>query len=171
MIMEPQQSDLWDYWRQDSEEGVSLANNLVMDGREPTRQWFSTFLRPRPFNTVPHAVKTLNHKIIPSLLHNCHSATIMDYNVNICYAGYPAWDPQVKNHCTKVLHSGLFQPNSWGQFSTGGKQQPLRWSELHCQKQHARSHHQAPQSGHAQQLQCCNKSGASVVQAASLWCG
>ncbi len=30
----------------------------------PVDQWFSTFLMPRPFNTVPHVVVTPNHKII-----------------------------------------------------------------------------------------------------------
>ncbi|KAL8174881.1 UNVERIFIED_CONTAM: hypothetical protein K2H54_004607 [Gekko kuhli] len=41
--------------------GVELE---ALGRAEPLRQWFSTFLMPRPFNTVPHVVVTPNHKII-----------------------------------------------------------------------------------------------------------
>jgi hypothetical protein len=46
-------------------------------------QWFSTFLILLLRNTVSHAVVTSNHKIILLLFHNCNSATVMNYNVNI----------------------------------------------------------------------------------------
>lgn len=46
-------------------------------------QWFSTFLLLWPFNIVPYAVMTLNHKIL-LLLCNCKFAAIMHPNANIC---------------------------------------------------------------------------------------
>ena len=42
-------------------------------------EWFSTFLMMQPFNTVPHAVGTPNHKVLSWLLHNCK------FNVMSCY--------------------------------------------------------------------------------------
>ena len=46
-------------------------------------QWFSTFLLLQLFNTVPHVVVTLNHKIVSLPLHSCNFATVMSCNVNI----------------------------------------------------------------------------------------
>ena len=46
-------------------------------------QWFSTFLMPLPFNTVPHGVVTPNPNIDSLLFCNCNFATIMYYNINI----------------------------------------------------------------------------------------
>lgn len=45
-------------------------------------QWFSAFLIPRAFNTVPHVVATPSHTIILLILHNCNFAIAVDYNVN-----------------------------------------------------------------------------------------
>jgi hypothetical protein len=47
--------------------------------------------------TVPHAMVTSNHKIILFLLHNCYVATVMNHNVNICYAT----PPQVEKCCPR----------------------------------------------------------------------
>lgn len=49
--------------------------------------WPSAFLRLQPFNTVPNVVLTPNHKMFSLPLHNCNSATAMNYNVNICAGG------------------------------------------------------------------------------------
>ena len=55
-----------------------------MEGRNRLSQWFSTFLMPRPFNTVPPAAPSdPGHKIISLLLHNRNSATVMNHNANI----------------------------------------------------------------------------------------
>lgn len=68
-------------------------------------QYFPTFSMLRSFNTViHHVVVTPSHKILPSLLPNCHFDTAINCNVNIWEAGYwlrnPYWDrdPQV-DHC------------------------------------------------------------------------
>jgi hypothetical protein len=51
------------------------------------KQWPSTFLMLRPFNTVPHAVVTRppppSHRIISLLLKNCYLASVMDRDANI----------------------------------------------------------------------------------------
>ena len=44
-------------------------------------------------------------KLFSLLLHNCNSATVMNHNVNIWYAGYLiwGWSPQVGNHWLSLL--------------------------------------------------------------------
>lgn len=37
------------------------------------------------FNTASHVVVTPNHKTIPLLLQNCHLATVMNRNADICF--------------------------------------------------------------------------------------
>ena len=45
-------------------------------------QWFSAFLMLQPFNTVPHAVMTLDQKkLVLLLLPNCNIAIVIDHNV------------------------------------------------------------------------------------------
>lgn len=51
----------------------------------PLERWFPIFPMLRPFNTVPHAVLTPNHNVIPLLLHSCNIAIVMNYNENIGY--------------------------------------------------------------------------------------
>lgn len=78
-----------------------ISYGLVLESRESTchscfylgemkikeylglEQQFSTFLMLRSFNTVPHVVVTLNHKIMLLLLRNCKFATVMNLSVNI----------------------------------------------------------------------------------------
>ena len=50
-----------------------------------------------PFNPIPHVMVTPNHKTIPTLLYNCNSAAVTDYNVTIGHAGYLTCNP-----CNKV---------------------------------------------------------------------
>jgi hypothetical protein len=49
------------------------------------RQWFSTSLMLRPFDTVPYVVVTPPPTItlFSLLLNNCYFATVMKHNVNI----------------------------------------------------------------------------------------
>lgn len=56
-------------------------------------QWLSASLMLWPFNLIPHAVVTSDHKIILLLLHNCSVATVLNRNVNICYAEYLIYNP------------------------------------------------------------------------------
>jgi len=46
-----------------------------------------------PFNAVPRGVATPSHNIIFIATSNCNIATIMNYNVNICYEGFLLFDP------------------------------------------------------------------------------
>jgi hypothetical protein len=65
-----------------------------------------TFPNAVTVNTV-HVVLTPSHNIILLLLHNYNFATVMNYNVNISYAGYLTCDPQrscdpkVEDHCSR----------------------------------------------------------------------
>jgi hypothetical protein len=52
-----------------------------MEAGNPLEQWFSTFLKLQPLNTVPHGVVTPDH-LFSLLLHNCNFVTVMDHNVN-----------------------------------------------------------------------------------------
>ena len=58
-----------------------MVNVSLHCNGNPKTQWFSTFLKLQPFNTVPYVVMTPNHRIIPLLLHICNYATVMDHNV------------------------------------------------------------------------------------------
>ncbi|KAE8606813.1 hypothetical protein XENTR_v10010879 [Xenopus tropicalis] len=49
-------------------------------------QRFSTFLMPRPFNTVPHVVVIPNHKIIPKTIRNMYFPMVLG---NPCERGVP----------------------------------------------------------------------------------
>lgn len=54
-------------------------------------QWFSTFLMPRPFNTVPHVVvdsQPANYFVAMKIADNCNFAIVMNHNVDIGCAGY-----------------------------------------------------------------------------------
>ena len=71
---------------------------------------FSTFLMPRPFNTVPHVVVTSQTiKLCILLLHNYNFATVMNHNVNIWYVWYLICnhqrdrDPQVQSHSARCI--------------------------------------------------------------------
>jgi hypothetical protein len=66
---------------------ITLSQSLVISYMlwEALEQRFPTFLMLRPFDTVPHAVVTPNHKIISLKLHNCNFAAVMNQNVNICF--------------------------------------------------------------------------------------
>ena len=43
-------------------------------------QWFSTFLGPRPFSTIPNVVATPTLKLFSLLRHNCNVAAVMNRN-------------------------------------------------------------------------------------------
>lgn len=78
---------------------------------EPVEQWFSTFLKLRPFNKVSHAMVIPSLKTLSLWLHNCNLATVTRHNVNI----YAFWwfcmalrkghltlrsrNLQLENHC------------------------------------------------------------------------
>ena len=61
-------------------------SDLPPSGAYLLELWFSTFLMLQPFNIVPHAVVILKHKIISS-------ATVLNGNVNVCYAGQLICNP------------------------------------------------------------------------------
>lgn len=44
-----------------------------------------------PGNTIHHIVVTPNYKIMSLLLHNYDFATVMNHNLNVCYAGILTW--------------------------------------------------------------------------------
>lgn len=46
--------------------GLSVSTHHMNCNKDEDslKQWFSIFLMPRPFNTVPHIVMIFNHKII-----------------------------------------------------------------------------------------------------------
>lgn len=46
-------------------------------------QWFSTFLKPLPFNTFLYAMVTPKHKLISLLLQNYNFTTAINCNINI----------------------------------------------------------------------------------------
>ena len=59
---------------------MDFCLELVLYGKLPETalpvQWFSAFLVPQPFNTVPHVVVTPTTKLFSLLIHNCNSATV-----------------------------------------------------------------------------------------------
>jgi hypothetical protein len=58
----------------------------------PLRQWFSSFLRQRPFNIIPYDPLTL--KLFLLLLHNCKFATVINCNVSLLNGLWPTgWEP------------------------------------------------------------------------------
>ena len=68
--------------------GRKLASSLPAIA---LKQRFATILMLRPFNTVPSAVLTPNHKIISLPLHIF--ATVMNHNVNTWFTRYLICDP------------------------------------------------------------------------------
>ena len=66
---------------------VELVSNYHLPFIDTLGRWFSPYLMLRPFNTVPHVMVTPNHTVIPLFPFNCNSATVMNCDIYICYAG------------------------------------------------------------------------------------
>ena len=80
-----------------------MLKTTFKHGNDYLEQWFSTFLKVQPFNTVPHVVMTPNHQIISVLLHKYNFATIMNCYIDIWYVGYLIYDPKrVATHRLRI---------------------------------------------------------------------
>jgi hypothetical protein len=64
-------------------------------------QWFSTFLKPPPFNSVPHVVVTPRHIFFLLLLHNYNFITVMNHNVK-----YPCFLRLLGDSCEREPSKG-----------------------------------------------------------------
>lgn len=79
---------------------VSCSSPLLNWGMALLQKWFSTFLTPPPFNTVPRAVVTPNHKVI----------FIAASRLSFCYCYDPVTsesDLRDISHATLVKKGGL----------------------------------------------------------------